>query len=379
MEQVRNILTELLYVLNEMGAIDWRIVTGDGTKIKAYASKNRNIGKGRTDKLVKTYKKMAENIVKRDLELEQRESNGEIEEDEYHEEKKRITRQKKVYESVLNQVEDFRKNEKNREVLEKENYNLTDPDSKMMIGSSRDHYIQGYNTILMVSNNDIIVDYETTTVAEKKQTGSLVKRVEAFKKKTGKGTEKSKYLFDSGFQDMSETLKLEDEGLDIYADVRERDFVKKSRKRRDFRLEQEADGYSLVCRRNKKSKATYNGKLELHTFWFNRKKDCGGCEFNEDCYRNIKEKTTLKTVNFSAFELKNRAKIDRYLKKIRGEAGRKIYNRRFGKEHVNANLKTQKNYLQTYYRGIKKVMMDNCWAILSHNITKYCKYQAVRT
>lgn len=90
----------------------------------------------------------------------------------------------------------------------------------------------------------------------------------------------------------------------------------------------------------------------------------------------MKDTTIVKTVTFKGFELNNRNKIDHYLKKLESEEGKRIYNKRIGKEHINANLKTQRNYLQTFYRGMQKVRMDNCWAILSHNMTKYCLYKA---
>lgn len=374
-KEVENIFSDLLFVLNEMGAIDWRIIAGDGTKIKAYASKGKNIGKERTEKLLNSYRKMASDIIKRDLELERAEKSNGIDEKEYTAEKERIARQKRTYESVLNKIEEFRKDEDKKEILRKDYCNLTDPESKLMVSSGRDHYIQGYNTLLMVSNNDIIVDYDTITLPEKKYTKQMVERVEKLKAEAGIKDKPSKYLFDGGFQDMKQILELSDAGLDMYVGTKEKDFSGEAGKRKNFKLVKDKNDYCLVCRGKRISKGNYNKKADQHTFWFYRK-GCEKCTFYQDCYKNIKKTTIVKTITFSGFELRNRDKIDQYLDKMRGE-GKKIYNRRIGKEHVNANLKTQKNYFQTFYRGIKKVKMDNCWAILSHNMNKYCQYKEV--
>jgi hypothetical protein len=32
----------MLFLMNEIGMIDWRMIVGEGTKIKAYASRIRN-------------------------------------------------------------------------------------------------------------------------------------------------------------------------------------------------------------------------------------------------------------------------------------------------------------------------------------------------
>lgn len=285
--QVQSVLSDLLFVLNEMGAIDWSIITGDGTKIKAYANKGKNIGKDKTERIVKTYKKLAEKIVKRDLELEESKEDKSVGEKEYQAEKERIDRQKKVYANTLQKIEEFQKSEDNRKKMETEYCNLTDPDSKLMLGCSHDHYIQGYNTILMSSNNDIIVDYETVTTPEKQHTKSLVQRVEKKKSEMnqeGIETKASKYLFDSGFQDMRQILELSDSGVDLYVDMKERDFSDKASKRKDFLLKKEESGYSLVCRGKRECKGNYNKKADQHTFWFYRA-GCKGCEFYEGCYQ----------------------------------------------------------------------------------------------
>jgi len=374
-EQIEDIFHKLLFIMNEMGAIDWDIVAGDGTKIKAYASKDLNVGKKRTELVLKSYRKLAEKIIRRDLELEEDHTTGAIDEKKYREEKGRISRQQKVYENVLGKIKEYQRNVESQKLNAEENHNLTDSDSKLMHSGSRDHFIQGYNMVLMVSNNDVIVDYRTITTIEKSYTGEMVHGVEDLKKEMGMEKKATKYLMDAGFQDMEVILDLEAEGCQMYVATKEKDFNEKSQKRRDFQVERDENGYCLKCRNGLVTKGFYDSKNKTYSFFF-RKKKCAGCLYLSECYCKIKDTTKQKTVVFKEFELLRRSEIDAYLHKMNSDEGKKTYSRRFGKEHVNANVKTQKNYHQTYYRGLGKVEMEHCWVALSHNFMKYAQYVA---
>lgn len=370
--QIIGLLGKLLYVLNEMGQIDWDKVVIDGTKIKACASKSMNVGKERTQKVLKTYQKMAEKIIQRDLAFEKENKSGMIDEQKYHAEKSRINRQKKKYESIIRQINEYCQDEAKQKTADKEQYNLTDPESKLMMAGSRDHFIQAYNAILMVSDNDIIVGHDVITRPEKNYTGEFVKRVEDLKKEIGAEDASTKYLMDSGFQDMEKILDLEAEGRQMYVDTKERDFNDKSQKRKYFKSERTDTGYVLKCSNGLESKGYYDPKRKAYTFSFWRGK-CTGCPNCNKCYEHIKETTKQKTVIFKEFELKRRVEIDSYFNKMNSEEGQRIYSRRIGKEHVNANLKTQRNFQNTNYRGRQKVLMDIQWAVLAHNFIKYSK------
>ncbi len=369
-EQIQSVFTNLLFLLNEMGAIDWDLVVGDGTKIKAYASKGRTIGKEKTQKLLRTYKSMAEKVMKRDSDLEQSRENREIPIDKYHMEKQRTTRLKKTYDSVISKIESITQSDDTeiKKSLETKYVNLTDPDSNIMPGSCRRHFIQGYNATMMVSNNDVIIDFDPITDAEKNHTVDMVRRVENVKT-IMKVKSSSKYLFDTGFQDFDKILSLQDDGYDMYVATKERDFTDKSQKRRDFALVKTDSGFSLKCRGEKIGKPHYNIKLNKTFFYFN-KIQCANCSYISECYKDA-SKSKQKTVSFSMFELNRKPKIDEYLEKMKSENGQKIYSRRLGKEHVFSNIKTQRNFLQTYYRGKENVRMDICWAALAQNMQKY--------
>jgi len=367
-KQIKDIFSRMLFLMNEIGMIDWRMIVGDGTKIKAYASKDQNIGKGFVDKLLVTYHRMADKIVERDIELEQNFEKGIIDSKELEEEKKRIARQKRKYDRKIEKANKLLEDEEMKKRLEKERINMTDPDSTITPASSKIGYIQGYNALLTVSNNDVVLDFDITTESEHLKTEGMVNNVEELKKEAGEET-KSKYLFDWGFQNIETTLRLEDKGLDMYVDVRGKDFSEKSDKRKYFRLINEKGKYRLRCRNNLDAKGYWNERLGRMAFLFKRRK-CLGCPFMPECYKKIKETTDTKTVLYYRFELGNWDRIEKYMKKFRGKEGQKIYGKRIGKEHVHANIKTQRNFQQTYYRRQEKVNMDLCWAVLAQNMSR---------
>ena len=374
-DQIQDVFSTMLFVLNEMGAIDWDIVGGDGTKIKAYASKGRTIGKEKTQKLLKSYRAMAQKVVQRDLDIESRRESGEIDEKMYHAEKARTVRLKRTYDSVLSKIDECTKseNEELRQRLKTKYVNLTDPDSNVMPGSCRRHFIQGYNAAMMVSNNDVVLDYKPIVDAEKNHTSDMVHRVEQLKSRLN-AKQKSKYLFDTGFQDIEKILGLQDEGLDLYVATKERDFTDKSQKRRNFTIVSTPVGPELKCKGERMGKPSRMESKEKVFFYFH-KRDCAPCSFYDECYGKVKNRNGQKTVIFSFFELTNRPRIDAYLNKMRSSEGKMVYNRRIGKEHVFSNIKTQRDFLETYYRGKTKVNMDICWAALAQNMQKYiiCK------
>jgi hypothetical protein len=318
---------------------------------------------------------MAVKIVERDMELDIALENKEINGQKHAEEKTRIKRQKRLYDSVVRQIEDYLSDDEIKKRLETERINMTDPDSAIMTNSSKNGYIQGYNALIMVSNNDVILDIEPITDGERNHTDAMVERVESLKKTVGSEAE-TNYLLDSGFENMEKIIKLEDAGLHMFVDVKERDFNTETHKRKDFTVIPSDIGPRLRCRNNLLAKGYLNKEGTKYTFIFERSR-CKGCKYSKDCYKKIKKRTMQKSVTYSKFEIENSDKINRYMDKIRGEKGKKIYSRRIGKEHVNANIKGQRDFLQTYYRGNEKVRMDLFWVAVAQNMVKYSLHKNI--
>lgn len=374
-KEIKELLSRLLYILNNLGKIDWDIVVGDGSKIKANAAKWRNVGKGElTDKKLERYRRMSEQIIGRDAETEESFRKGEMEEYKYQDEKRKTSRQKKLYENMVKEIVKYQKGVAAGEIDKDERYNLTDPESRVMLGSNHYSYIQGYNAKFTISNNDIILDYEADTLHEKYSSQRMIDVVEEKKRSLGviAGT---KYLFDSGYENMASILNYENKGIDVYIDTRERSFSDNVHKRNFFnRVEKKADGYYLRCIGNREVKGSKIEARRKIIFNF-RRKGCKECINYSECYKNIKNSTEQKSVSFDLLEVENKESIDKYIKKLKSIEGQKIYHKRIGKEHVFANIKNQKGYYQTAYRGLEKVNAELSWICLAHNLMKYVNIQ----
>lgn len=376
-KEMEELTTIVLYGLNNLGEIDWDLVVGDGTKIKANASKSKTMNKEKAAKILRTYRKMAEKIIKRDMENDERNARGEMEPEKYLAEKKRIERQKKLYENTIEAVETYKKLIESGELKDgdktltgNEHYNLSDPDSSLTLGADKSGYIQGYNMKMMVSNNDIILSCENDKLNEKYSAKPMIEGIEALKKELGVEKE-TKYLLDSGFQNMPDILDLEAKGLKCYIDVKEEDFSDVRQKRKNFKIFQDdSGGFQLKCAGGQIGKR-YLDRKNKKIYFFYYRSHCKGCKKYRECYEKIRPDRNQKTINYNLFELDNRAGIDRYLTHLRSEDGQKIYARRIGKEHVFSNTKTQRNYHQTFYRGTDKVRFDWKMNALSHNLGKY--------
>ena len=371
---IEELFAKLLYVLNNLNEIDWDIIVEVGTRIKANASKSMNVGGEITDKKLEIYRNMSRKIVERDLENDQKYDDGAIDEKKYHNEKKRISRQKKLYEHMIEKIEEYKQSVKAGDLDGDEKYNLTDPESKVRRGENRRTFIQGYNALFALSNNDIILDYRGDTESEKHGAEKIIRAVEE-KKRELEEHKKTTYIMDSGFENMNTILKCQKRGIDVYIELRETSFSGEAQKRKYFHdVEKRDNGYYLSCIGGRTVKGSILGTHSKVSFSF-RRKTCTGCTNYEQCYGKIKETTKSKTVVFDLFEIENKEGITQYISKLKSKEGRKIYHKRIGKEHVFANIKTQKGYHQTAYRGKEKLNMELGWISIAHNLMKYVNYQ----
>ena len=253
-DEIKNLFALIMFLLNNIGEIDWDLVVGDGTKIKAYASKSRTMNREKAEKIMKTYRKMAEKVIQRDIETDEKLNQGELEVEKYKREKKRIERQKKIYNRTIEQIETYQKmiedgtlKDGEKTVTGEEHYNLTDPNSSLTPGSDKSGFIQGYNIRMMVSNNDIILSCENDKLNEKYGAQPMIEKVEELKSELAVKQE-SKYLMDSGYQNMPNIVEMEEKGLDCYIDIKDKDFGNGSQKRKYFEIIKNENGeIKLKC------------------------------------------------------------------------------------------------------------------------------------
>jgi transposase len=371
-EEVESMFSRLLYVLNEMGGIDFERIIGDGTLIDGQAWKELTVEAKTIDEKIKRYSELSKKIVERDIENEKSFNDGAKNKEQYSDEKNRIDRQKRKYGNIVNKLKEYEDALKSKKIDPNTKYNLTDPDSSLLVKSRGKQVKQGYNAKMMISNNDVILSIDCKNNHERNSTTSMVQGVEQLKNDLGI-EKQSKYLFDSNFFDIHKIFELEDVGADMYIENKVRDFSDASIKRKYFQIEKEKEDYYLQCIGNRRIKGkSYTDCKGVERYYFEfAQKHCSGCNNIHTCFENVKTKRKVKRVQFEVFELNNKERIESYLDKIKSHEGRVEYNRRIGKEHVFANIKNQKNHFRTFYKGIVSVHMDMLLTAISHNLAKY--------
>jgi transposase len=369
-DEIESMFARVLFVLNEMGGIDFERIVGDGTTIAGQAWKELTVSAKTIDEKMIRFSKLAQKIVERDLENENKLSKGLIEKDQHDEEKGRIDRQKKKYNTIVSKLKEYETKIKKGEIDPDKKYNITDPDSSLQVKGKGREIQQGYNAKMMVSNNDVILSVDCRNTHERNNTMSMVNGIEHLKRNMGI-KQKGKYLFDANFFDIRKVLELENIGADMYVESKARDFNDKSAKRKYFTIRREGKDFYLTCIANRQVKGNFfkdSKGVQQYCFQFYHS-SCIGCDNESKCFEKVK--SGCKTVQFELFELENRPRIDAYLQKLNSQKGRAEYNRRIGKEHVFANIKNQKNHWRTFYRGIASVQMDMLFTAMVHNLGKY--------
>jgi transposase len=202
---LEELFQQVLRLVLEMGALKLGRVALDGSKVKANASKHKAMSYGRMEETEKRLGQEVQELLKQaeaaDEEEDKRygrERQGEELPEELQRRETRIARiqeaKKALEERAREKAKSEGKDRKKAEPAPKDQYNFTDPESRIMKGA--DGFVQGYNTQVAVEPLlQLIVGQTVTAAANDKQ--QLEPLVEAMKEQSGQGPEE--VLADSGY------------------------------------------------------------------------------------------------------------------------------------------------------------------------------------
>ncbi len=189
LQALEGLFEQVLKIALKAGAIKVGRVVLDGTKVKANASKHKAMSYGRMEEkekqLRETVKKLLAQAEATDSEEDTQYGNQRSAEDLPAELQRRQTRLQRIREAkrVLEQRAQEKAAEEGRpmegaEPKEKDQYNFTDPESRIMKGA--DGFVQGYNAQAAVEPNfQLIVGQAVTQAAnDKEQVAPMVECVE---------------------------------------------------------------------------------------------------------------------------------------------------------------------------------------------------------
>src|SRR5713101_5334201 len=202
---LEELFQQVLRLVLEMGALKLGRVALDGSKVKANASKHKAMSYGRMEETEKRLGQEVQELLKQaeaaDEEEDKRygrERQGDELPEELQRRETRIARiqeaKKALEERARAKAKSEGKDSKKAEPAAKDQYNFTDPESRIMKGA--DGFVQGYNTQVAVEPLfQLIVGQTVTAAANDKQ--QLEPLVEAMKEQSGQKPEE--VLADSGY------------------------------------------------------------------------------------------------------------------------------------------------------------------------------------
>jgi transposase len=398
-QEIIHLFLEILLICDEMGLIGKEMFAIDGCKLPSNASKEWSGTKGELEKKRKKMEKAIRQIVKRHREVDVREADrGVIEQEEQYVETLR-GKVKKI-KAWLRENED--KPGKGGKPIKS---NITDNDSAKMKTSHG--VIQGYDGVAVVDGKrQVVVHAEAFGAAQEHDL--LIPMIEGTRENfEAIGTKqdvfgKAKLTADSGFHTEANMKEVMEQSIDAYiADTqfRKRDprfsdvdkYKERFRKERaeyygvadlyrphrDFTISE--DKTHCICPGGKRlyrngGNVVVKGQRAIK--FHGRKTDCRICELRERCLRHP-DRTEARQVYF--FQGSAGSKPETFTQKMKRKIdslkGRLVYNRRLGTaEPVFGNICSTLGLNRFTFRGKRKVNTQWLLYCAVHNLFKVHRY-----
>jgi transposase len=367
-DQVHDLFLQVLQLCIALGMVNFGHFSLDGTKIKANASKHSAMSAGRMKKEVAD---LAEEISKafdelRANDVQDTQQFGEKSSDELPEELSRKQARLEKLNHALSELKQ-RAQAKGKELDPKDQYNFTDPESRMMT-TRKDGSQQCYNHQIIVDSQERVITVYTTS-QEPNDIEQLKSTVTESRINAGRNPEK--LTADTGYFSGENLEYLVSETIDAYVcpEKQENEYDKSK-----FTYDSERDVY--ICpqgrelgfyrketKRDAASRSIYAG-------------NCSGCPKQSQCTR---AKTGNRTISRDRYEpLREQMRA-----KLQTDAGREIYSyRKELPEPVFGQVKQQQAFHQHLRRGLEGANHEFGLSCLVYNIKriwhKYTNYQGAR-
>jgi len=205
LKALEELFQQVLRLGLEVGALKLGRVALDGSKVKANASKHKAMSYGRMEETEKRLRKEVRELLKQAEAVDEeedkrygRERQGEELPEELQRRETRIARireaKKALEQRARERAESEGKDGQEAKPESKDQYNFTDPESRILKGS--DAFVQGYNTQVAVEPTlQLIVGQRVTQAANDKQ--QMMPLIEVVQEQSGKKPEE--VLADSGY------------------------------------------------------------------------------------------------------------------------------------------------------------------------------------
>lgn len=348
-ELVESLFKYLISRFKEEGLVAGKSIAVDGTKIKAYASKEMNIDTIKKkldgiDQQVDKYLKDIEIIDSQEDAIEELENKKEV--------------LLKELEVLANKKKEYEQQVKHLQNIGEKRISTTDRDSKVM--KSRNGTFWGYNAQAAVdTEHHIITSVKVTNKQNDK--GLLTFIVKSSQEITEQ--EVKEVSADAGYYKMDEIEALEKDQTTCYVAVNlTQSQTRDQQHDLSFTYLPQEDRY--VCVQGKKleyvriKKSTNGKKLKLY-----KGTECHTCSIRESCTRAEQR---------SVHRNENQQYIDRYIEAMNSPGGReKIKKRKAIAEHPFGTIKYAMGQVPLLVRGKRKVQTEMTLYAIGYNLKRY--------
>jgi len=373
-ELLKGTFKEIVRLCNDLGMIDLKELSLDGTVMKGNASASRSYTEDALQKAIEECLEEAERIDREEDEKYGKDRRGNELPEGIRDPKER---KKKLREAV----EKMKKAQKALKKTGKKKINLTDEDAQFQKDKGK-KFTLGYRAQVVVdSKGQVIVAQDVTNEqADTKQLIPMVDKtleiVEDLQGGEKDAEEPIKISADAGYSSGANLAKLEEkhygEKIDAYIPDsiyqgkqsgrrKESEFVKKF-----FTYEPEANEFICPVGKRLQYVGTKDGRGDQKDHYY-RCRDCKGCQYFGVCTKDRKGRTIRVGENENLF-LEMREKLSM-------PEGKTIYSHRKKiVEPVFGNTKGNKGFIAFLLRGLKKVGGEFALMCIAHDLTKIVQH-----
>ena len=349
LEELSNVLSQTVLLSGELGLLNGEVFI-DGTKVKANASKKKELDKNLLSKRLLEVKKKCYEYLESMIEEDDNEMKCKVE-TKYRSADER----KKVIDEKLSLLKELGRNR----------VNTTDPESRLMKDGNQ--YYDGYNAQAATDNQIVIHADITSDPGDFNQLEPMVNGC-----RYRKGYELKSATADSGYENGKQLESLIEDGIDVVvAPQREGKKIKETKYYaiRDFEYNEKKD--SFVCP-NGKELEYYTDRIEkngnrtekIRRVYRALRNDCDRCSLKKKCLPGSKVRREIRIR--SDFRI-----IRQNTYKSRSEEGiRRLKRRMCDVEAVFGQIKGHYGLLRLLFRGLVNVKYEWKMICMGHNMRK---------
>ena len=368
-----------MYIADQLGYVDYKLIATDGTKIKANACAKFT---GTITDFERRSKRLEENII---LAIEKQKSTDKREEKEYWAKKQdRYQKNKTKIDVFLQKVKPVY-SKKGKEIKQ----NITDSDCRIMRTSGT--YTESYNANTSVcAKNSIIIGADVTSIGDDKH---MFKRmVEEVKENVPnkKDISCAKHLNDAGYYSVDNIVWADQKNIDVYIpDCKDKKNYIDTEERSKGQLISQAkctfvkrgNEVDVYCKKGNvllKKVGIRNIRGDDYIVFRPKSHDCEVCKYYKECTGKLKERNKTFTINKNVYE--NCELIKKYFQKLTSDEGRIIYSNRMPTiEKIFGHLKKNTRFRSFNVIGMEKVKTIWKTVCTSYNLKRIFNLEKEKT